>query len=46
LIKVVFKTGKTISYAAFRVKLDGAKTLKAVEGGNIHGIWENTITLN
>ena len=43
--RVVFEPGKAMGYAAFRVKLEGVKTLKAVEGCNIHGIWENTITL-
>jgi superoxide reductase len=43
--RVVFEPGKAMGYAAFRVKLDGAKTLRAVEGCNLHGIWENTITL-
>ena len=43
--RVVFEPGKAMGYAAFKVKLDGVKTLKAVEGCNLHGIWENTITL-
>jgi superoxide reductase len=32
-------------YAAYKVKLDGVKTLTAVEGCNKHGIWEYTINL-
>ncbi len=44
--KVVFEPGKAMGYAAFRVKLDGAKTLKAIAGCNIHGIWENSININ
>ncbi|PHQ56318.1 MAG: twin-arginine translocation pathway signal protein [Sulfurimonas sp.] len=31
--------------AAFRVKLDGAKYIKANAGCNIHGIWASTIKL-
>jgi len=34
-----------MGYAAFKVKLDGVKTLTAVEGRNKHGIWDYTITL-
>jgi superoxide reductase len=35
-----------MGYAAYKVKLDGVKTLTAREGCNIHGIWEYTIKLN
>jgi len=40
-----FEPGKAMGYAAFRVKLNGVKTLTAVEGCNLHGIGEETITL-
>ena len=40
-----FEPGKAMGYTAFKVKLNGVKTLTAVEGCNIHGIWEETITL-
>ena len=39
-----FEPGKAMGYAAFRVKLNGVKKLTAVEGCNLHGIWEETIT--
>jgi superoxide reductase len=42
---VVFEPGKAMGYAAFNVKLDGAKKVKAVAGCNIHGIWENEVFL-
>jgi superoxide reductase len=42
---VVFEPGKAMGYAAFNVKLDGAKKVKAVAGCNIHGIWENEVSL-
>jgi len=42
---VVFEPGKAMGYAAFNVKLDGAKKVKAIAGCNIHGIWENEISL-
>lgn len=31
--------------AAFAVKLDGVKVLKARSGCNLHGIWTSTVTL-
>lgn len=31
--------------AAFAVKLDGVKVLKAKAGCNLHGIWTSTVTL-
>ncbi|WP_456479682.1 desulfoferrodoxin family protein [Nautilia sp.] len=43
--RVLFEPGKAMGYAAFKVKLDGVKTLTAVEGCNKHGIWDYTITL-
>jgi len=42
--RVLFEPGKAMGYAAFKVKLDGVKTLTAVEGCNKHGIWDYTIT--
>ena len=44
--RTIFKPGKAMGYAAYKVKLDGVKTLTAREGCNIHGIWEYTIKLN
>lgn len=43
--KVVLEPVVSRGYAAFRVKMDGVKTLRAVEGCNIHGIWESTLTV-
>ncbi len=43
--RVLFEPGKAMGCAAFKVKLDGVKTLTAVEGCNKHGIWDYTITL-
>ncbi len=43
--RTLFEPGKAMGYAAYKVKLDGVKKLTAVAGCNIHGIWENTITL-
>jgi superoxide reductase len=43
--KTLFEPGEASGYAAFKVKLDGVKTLTAVEGCNKHGIWEYTINL-
>jgi superoxide reductase len=44
--RTIFEPGKAMGYAAYKVKLDGVKTLTAREGCNIHGIWEYTIKLN
>jgi superoxide reductase len=41
----VFEPGKAMGYAAFNVKLDNAKKVKAVAGCNIHGIWKNEVFL-
>jgi superoxide reductase len=43
--RVLFSAGKAMGYAAYNVKLDNVKKLKAVAGCNVHGIWENEITL-
>ena len=43
--KTVFEPGEAMGYVSYNVKLNGAKTIKAVAGCNIHGIWENTISL-
>jgi len=43
--KALFEPGTSMGYAAFKVKLDGVKTLTAVEGCNLHGIWEYSINL-
>lgn len=32
-------------FASYSVKLDGVKTLKAISGCNLHGIWTTTVTL-
>jgi len=32
-------------YSAFRVKLDGVKTLTAKAGCNLHGIWTTTVSI-
>ncbi len=37
--------GMARGFSGFRVNLDGVKSLKAVIGCNIHGIWENTLML-
>jgi len=37
--------GMARGFSGFRVNLDNAKSLKAVIGCNIHGIWENTLLL-
>jgi superoxide reductase len=42
---LTIEPGMARGFSGFRVKLDGAKKLKAVIGCNIHGIWENAITL-
>jgi len=34
-----------MGYVSYNAKLNGAKKIKAVAGCNIHGIWENTISL-
>ena len=44
--RTIYAPGRAMGYAAYKVKLDGVKKLTAVAGCNIHGIWENTITLN
>ncbi len=44
--RVVFEPGQAMGYTAFKVKLDGVKTLTAKEGCNLHGIWEYSIKLN
>lgn len=33
------------AFATFKVKMDGVKTLRAVEGCNLHGIWESTLNV-
>ena len=43
--RTLFEPGKSMGYAAYKVKLDGVKTLTAVAGCNIHGIWEETIKI-
>ncbi len=43
--RVLFEPGKSMGYAAFKVKLDGVKSLTAVEGCNLHGIWEHTVKI-
>ncbi len=42
---LVIEPGMARGFSGFRIKLDRAKKLKAVIGCNIHGVWENTITL-
>ena len=37
--------GMARGFSGFRVNLDDAKSLKAVIGCNIHGVWENTLLL-
>ena len=43
--KTVFEPGEAMGYVSYNAKLNGAKKIKAVAGCNIHGIWENTISL-
>ena len=43
--KTVFEPGEAMGYVSYNVKLNDAKTIKAVAGCNIHGIWENTISV-
>lgn len=42
---LVIEPGMARGFSGFRIKLDGAKTLKAIIGCNIHGVWESTMTL-
>ncbi len=42
---LTIEPGMARGFSGFRLKLDGAKELKAVIGCNLHGIWENTLTL-
>ena len=42
---LVIEPGMARGFSGFRLKLDGAKELKAVIGCNIHGVWENTLIL-
>ncbi len=42
---LAIEPGMARGFSGFRVKLDGAKVLKAEIGCNLHGIWENTLTL-
>ncbi|NJO91296.1 MAG: twin-arginine translocation pathway signal protein [Chloroflexia bacterium] len=37
--------GAARGYNSFFVKLDGVKTIRVEIGCNLHGIWENTLTL-
>ncbi len=39
------EAGMARGFSGFRVNLDGVKSLRAVIGCNIHGIWENTLLL-
>lgn len=39
------EAGMARGFSGFRVNLDGAKSLKAVIGCNIHGVWENTLLI-
>ena len=43
--RTLYAPGRAMGYAAYKVKLDGVKKLTAIAGCNIHGIWQNTITL-
>ena len=43
--RTVFEPGEAMGYVSYNVKLDGVKKIKAVAGCNIHGIWENSVTL-
>jgi len=43
--EIKIEPGMARGFNAFRVNLDGAKSLKAIIGCNIHGVWENAIKL-
>lgn len=43
--RTVIEPGMARGFNAFRIKMDGVKKLKAVIGCNLHGIWENTLSL-
>ena len=43
--QLTIEPGMARGFSGFRVNIDGAKTLKAVIGCNIHGIWENELQL-
>lgn len=43
--RVNIEPGMARGFNSFRVKLDGVKTLKAIIGCNIHGVWQNTKSL-
>ena len=44
--QVEFEAGTARGFASFIVKNANLKTLKAEIGCNLHGIWENSITVN
>lgn len=42
---VEYEAGLSRGYTAYKVKIDGVKTIKAEAGCNIHGIWSSEKTL-